>query len=158
MLIWFCFPRTADGEVSAQTRERGSESAQQHQLVKESHEMPRNSTKDAEQEDDDEEEEEIMEDSEAPQNLSKKRGIVASVARPALSRIRRRKIRSRHKAVVAAGSQKPVQQEQQVGLKKYCARIFEIFLEKNWLQFGKNWFLLELSRKYVCRRIFVNFL
>jgi hypothetical protein len=76
--------------------------------------MPRNSTKDDEQEDEDEEEEEIME---APQNLSKKRGIVAPVARPALVRIRRRKIRPRHKAVAAAGPQKPVQQGQQVGLK-----------------------------------------
>jgi hypothetical protein len=73
--------------------------------------MPRNSTKDDEQEDD-EEEEAIM----APQNLSKKRGIVVPVARPALRRIRRRKIRPRLKAVVATASQKPVQQEQQVGL------------------------------------------
>jgi hypothetical protein len=77
--------------------------------------MPRNSTKDDEQEDD-EQEEEIMDDA-APQNLSKKRGIVAPVARPALGRIRRRKIRPRQKPVAAAGSQKPVQQEQQVGLK-----------------------------------------
>jgi hypothetical protein len=78
--------------------------------------MPRNSTKDDEQEGEDEEEEELME---APQNLSKKRGIVAPVARPALARIRRRKIRPRHKAVATAGSQNPVpvQQEQQVGLK-----------------------------------------
>jgi hypothetical protein len=79
--------------------------------------MPRNRTKNDEQEDEDEEEEEIMEDSEAPQNLSKKRGIEAPVARPALGRIRRRKIRPRHKAVATAGSQKPAQQEQQVGLK-----------------------------------------
>ncbi len=80
--------------------------------------MPRNSTKDDEQEDD-EEEEEIMDDSEAPQNLSKKRGIAAPIARPALGRIRRRKIRPRQKPVATAGSQKPVpvQQEQQVGLK-----------------------------------------
>jgi hypothetical protein len=78
--------------------------------------MPRNSTKDNEQEDEDEEEEEITE---APQNLSKKRGIVAPVARPALGRIRRRKIRPRNKSVPAAGSQEPVQQELQVGLKKY---------------------------------------
>jgi hypothetical protein len=79
--------------------------------------MPRNSTKDDEQEGEDEEEEEIVEDDAAPQNLSKKRGIVAPIARPALGRIRRRKIRPRLKAIAAAGSQKPVQREQQVGLK-----------------------------------------
>ncbi len=81
--------------------------------------MPRNSTKDDEQEeDDDEEEEEIINDNAAPQNLSKKRGIVAPVARAALRRIRRRKIRPRLKAVAAPVTQKPVQQEQKVGLKK----------------------------------------
>ncbi len=100
-----------------QTQDRGSESAQQQQLpVKQPGKMPRNSTKDDEQEGD-EEEEEIVDDDAAPQNLSKKRGIVAPVARPAQGRIRRRKIRPRLKAVAAAGSQKPVQQEQQVGLK-----------------------------------------
>jgi hypothetical protein len=159
MLIKFSFlRRTADGDVPAQTQDRGSESAHQQQLlVKQSEKMPRNSTKDDEQEDDKEEEEII----ESPQNLSKKRGILAPVARPAQGRIRRRKIRPRQKPVVAAGSQKPVQQEQQVGLKlnnlpefpKYCLQKYTVpYLEKNWMELGKNFVSFRTVGEYVWRR------
>jgi hypothetical protein len=102
---------------------------------------------------------------EAPQNLSKKRGIVAPVARPALGRIRRRKIRPRLKSVAAAGSQKPVQQEQQVGLKiRLSAQNFRNiacknirYLEKNCVEFSKNWVLFRTVAKMCVKTIICEF-